>query len=384
MKKYTMIFGASVLMLGACSPEEPQEEESEETTDGGSDELGEDDPTEGEPEPADDEDIDEDEMAGDYETLAENLAAPWGITLVDDGTVYVTEREGQIIEITDGETTPMSLALDEEVHQEGEGGLHGMVLHPEDEDTAIIYHTYVATDGIYNRIVEIERDGDEWQETDVLIEDIPGATTHNGGRLAIGPDGYLYATTGDAEDPELSQDTDSLAGKILRMNLDGTVAEDNPFDDSYVYSYGHRNPQGLDWTDDDRLFSTEHGPTANDEINHIEPGNNYGWPEIVGDETEEGMETAVMNSGEETWAPSGAAMVGEQSFYVAALAGEQLIRFDVDDNTTDTILEGEGRWRDVVYDENENMFYVITNNTDGRGDPIDEDDRLLSFEGPEA
>ncbi|QQK74461.1 PQQ-dependent sugar dehydrogenase [Salicibibacter cibarius] len=360
MKKY-MAFGLSLALVG-CAPEE---EESEPDT---GDEVDE--------QATDEEEEALDVEGGEYEELAAGLEAPWSIVQIDDDEIFITERAGAIAHIDGEDVTHEDISLGEEVLDEGEGGLLGMVMIPEEDESAIVYHTYEDDDGeTMNRIVAIERGDGVWEETDILLDEIPGDMFHNGGRLAIGPDDHLYATTGDASVEQLSQDVDSLAGNILRMDIDGSVPDDNPFDDSYVYSYGHRNPQGIDWSEDGRMFSSEHGPTAQDEVNEIEAGNNYGWPEITGDEGAEGMESPVFESGDDTWAPSGVAFAGESDFYVTGLAGESLMLFDVDESEMETVLEDEGRLRDVLIDDDD--VYVITNNTDGRGDPGENDDRLL-------
>ncbi len=143
-----------------------------------------------------------------------------------------------------------------------------------------------------------------WREESLLLDNIPSGTYHHGGRLKIGSDGKLYVTTGDASAPDIAQDLDSLGGKILRMNLDGSIPNDNPYPNSYVYSYGHRNPQGITWSSDGTLYSSEHGSRANDEVNLIEAGQNYGWPIIEGYEEQEGMVSPLFTSGDtNTWAP---------------------------------------------------------------------------------
>lgn len=190
--------------------------------------------------------------------------------------------------------------------------------------------------------------------------------------MKIGPDRKLYITTGDATAPELSQDKRSLNGKILRMNLDGSIPEDNPFENSYVYSYGHRNPQGLVWMGD-ALYATEHGQSARDELNVIKPGANYGWPVIQGNEEKAGMETPLFQSGNETWAPSGMAAANGK-LYVAALRGNAVREFDVEKNTTRPIITGLGRIRDVFVEGE--YLYFVSNNTDGRGNPDEKDDKL--------
>jgi glucose/arabinose dehydrogenase len=310
------------------------------------------------------------------ETLATDLNVPWALQK-DGDTFYLTERDGHIVKIEGNEVERQSLSLSEPVLEIGEGGLLGFVLAPDFDSSrdAYVYHTYDAGGEIKNRIVHIRLDEDEWEEQVVLLDDIPGDRIHNGGRLKIGPDGKLYATTGDAAVPEWSQDPDDLAGNILRMEVDGSVPDDNLFNDSLVYSYGHRNPQGLAWDEGGELYSSEHGPTGYDEINRIEPGANYGWPDIQGDETEEGMETPLFHSGTDTWAPSGTDFDADQRLYVTGLRGSQLIVFDVEAEQYEIWLEGEGRLRDVLI-EGDNV-YVVTNNTDGRGNPEADDDRLL-------
>nr|WP_246407278.1 PQQ-dependent sugar dehydrogenase [Geomicrobium halophilum] len=334
-----------------------------------------------EPEPGDDSQPEEEEEPDadneEFEALITDLDAPWSIAKTDDEEFFITERSGSIVHYDGEDVSREEVELEEEVWEEGEGGFLGMVFDPNHDDEAIVYHTYEDGSEVFNRIVTMERSDDGWQETDVLLDEIPGDTIHNGGRLAIGPDDHLYATTGDADVEELSQDPENLAGNILRMELDGSVPDDNPFEDSYVYSYGHRNPQGIDWAEDGTMFSSEHGPTGQDEVNEIEAGSNYGWPEITGDEEAEGMETPLFQSGDDTWAPSGAAFSGED-FYVAGLAGEELMRFDVEAEEMEVVLEDEGRLRDVMI-EGDNI-YVLTNNTDGRGNPEENDDRLLRLE----
>ncbi|WP_342387748.1 PQQ-dependent sugar dehydrogenase [Salinicoccus bachuensis] len=311
---------------------------------------------------------------GEAETLAEDLETPWMIEKAEEG-FYISERGGTLKRVTEDEIAVQSLKLEQETHASGEGGLLGFILHPDDPDTAFLYHTY-SDGGEKNRVVEMKRDGSAWSESDVIVEDIPGGNIHNGGRVDIGPDGHLYITTGDAGNGEYSQDRNSLAGKILRVALDGSIPEDNPFD-TEVYSYGHRNPQGLAWDEEGTLYATEHGASGHDEINVIEPGANYGWPLIEGDEEEEGMETPIYHTGSDTWAPSGIAY-DDGTLYIATLRGNEVVAFDLSSNSPSTFYDEGSRMRDVRVEENQ--LYTITNNTDGRGSPSEDDDRLLELE----
>ena len=313
------------------------------------------------------------------ETLAEKLDVPWAITNYKE-TFYITERNGSIARVTDGLMSREPVQLKEDVLQYGEGGLLGFVLHPDFEDNhlAFAYHTYGTTEDVKNRIVLIKSENGSWREVQALLEEIPGAIYHNGGRLAIGPDNNLYVTIGDATEPDDAQDPDSLSGSILRMELDGSIPKDNPFPDSYVYSYGHRNPQGLTWDKvNGTLYESEHGPSGRDEINIIKAGENYGWPIVTGTEEKDGMQPPIFQSGDNTWAPSG--MVHhEGSLFVASLRGEMIRIFEIDGKKDYQLVENFGRIRDVLLDGE--TFYAITNNTDGRGNPIPTDDRLIKIQ----
>ncbi|MCF6410393.1 PQQ-dependent sugar dehydrogenase [Pseudalkalibacillus salsuginis] len=313
------------------------------------------------------------------ETLATQLDVPWQINIVEDTVYYLSGRPGEIIRIQEDSKETQTVDLTKDVVSETESGLLGFHIIDGSREPleAFLYHTYEEGGRLLNRVVKVQQEGSTWKETDILIEGIPGGPIHDGGRLAVGPDEKLYITTGDAGESGLAQDRSSLAGKILRLNLDGSVPADNPFPDSPVYSYGHRNPQGIDWTEDGKMYSAEHGSTGHDEINEIVAGGNYGWPVIQGDEEQEGMIKPLFHSGENTWAPSGIAISGSK-IYVAFLAGKQIREFDFAEKGSRTFADGYGRMRDVEIVDG--SLYAITNNRDGRGNPEPEDDRLLKFQ----
>ena len=318
---------------------------------------------------------------GGTEVTAAGLEAPWSIQKSGD-TFYISERAGSVAVHKNGKTERQETELKDELSDSAEAGLLGFLLDSDFEKNrkAFAYYTYEQNGKPVNRIVTLRQEGSIWKETGILLDGIPGGDFHHGGRIAIGPDGKLYAATGDARNPETAQDLMSLGGKILRMEQDGTVPEDNPFGDSYVYSYGHRNPQGLAWDEAGRMFSTEHGESARDELNEIKPGENYGWPVIEGDEQKDGMQSPLIHSGEDTWAPSGLAS-HNGNLYFAALRGEALKRYKVKEEELEDAGNGKGRIRDVLIDGD--SIYFISNNTDGRGNPQNEDDKLYQIPLPE-
>ncbi|QDH20491.1 PQQ-dependent sugar dehydrogenase [Saccharibacillus brassicae] len=323
-----------------------------------------------------------DGLTGETEIAAERLETPWEIQFAGD-TVYMTLRGGSIAKVSGGRQTVQPVSLDPGVLEAGEGGMLGFALAPDfaESRAAYVYHTYGEGDGIRNRVIRIEEEpsGSGWTETAVLLDGIPGARVHDGGRIAFGPDGMLYVTTGDAQDESSAQDTGSVAGKILRMTPEGGVPGDNPIADSYVYSYGHRNSQGIDWLADGTMYASEHGPSGNpgghDEMNEIVPGANYGWPDVLGDESGEGLTPPLYHTGEEAIAPSGIAATPDGKVLVANLRGESLTSFDPETGEMADVLSGVGRIRDVAV--HDGQVYVLTNNTDGRGSPAEGDDKLL-------
>ncbi|MFJ7950169.1 PQQ-dependent sugar dehydrogenase [Lysinibacillus sp. NPDC096418] len=307
--------------------------------------------------------------------VADNLETPWSIEKLGD-TFYLSERPGNILKIVNGAIDSQGVELKKELSTASEAGLLGFVLAPDFSDSkhAYAYYTYEDSSGQFNRIVTLRLEGNRWREESLLLDKIPSGTYHHGGRLKIGPDGKLYATAGDASQPSIAQDLKSLGGKIFRMNLDGSVPSDNPFPDSYVYSYGHRNPQGITWSSDGTLYVSEHGNSAFDEINKIEAGKNFGWPLIEGLEEQEGMVTPLFTSGSNaTWAPSGMDYYNGK-LYVASLRGNTVLEFDLVTGEQKEIITKLGRIRDVLVEDG--FLYFISNNTDGRGDPQENDDKL--------
>lgn len=320
-------------------------------------------------------------------TIAENLDIPWAIAFLPDGRMLVTERKGTVRVIDASGTVDIKTAatIDVVTKSDGEGGLLGMTLHPSFNQNhyVYLYYTYLSSGSeSLNRVVRMKFDQDKLTNEEIVVDKIPGALYHNGGRIKFGPDGYLYITTGDSQNPSLAQDTNSLAGKILRVTDEGKAVPGNPFNNR-AYSFGHRNPQGIAWDLAGQLWETEHGrsnPTGYDEINLIESDKNYGWPIIQGDETRSGMETSKKNSGPTTtWAPSGTLMVGNSLFF-AGLKGQTLYEAIIQNNQVIDLKEhlvGQyGRLREVVLGP-DGMLYITTSNKDGRGSPRSGDDKII-------
>jgi len=314
----------------------------------------------------------------DIAVVASNLTVPWGLTFLPNGDMLVTERPGTLKRIDEDTETVTTV---DGVKHRGEGGLLGIALHPQFSDNRYLY-LYMTTEvegGLRNRVMRYTYQNTTLQNPTPIMEDIPGAQFHDGGRIAFGPDEKLYITVGDALNTAAAQDPQKLNGSILRLNPDGSVPEGNPFDNP-VYSYGHRNPQGLAWTDNGQLWATEHGNDAQDEVNVIEKGANYGWPVIRGNETHEDMRSPVRHSGaDETWAPGGATFVNGDLFFVG-LRGQSMYEADVKDKEISQITAhlrtAYGRLRSIVQGP-EGGLYVTTSNRDGRGRPTETDDRII-------
>ncbi len=309
--------------------------------------------------------------------VATGLQIPWSIAFLPGGELLVTERPGRVVRIgTDQKTYPI-----EGVRHRGEGGLLGIALHPDFASNHFVYLYMTTTDGgLQNKIERYTFENDQLTYERDILAGIPASTNHDGGRIAFGPDGYLYATAGDAENGANAQDVKSLAGKILRVNDDGSIPSDNPFENA-VYSYGHRNPQGLAWDSGGHLWSTEHGRSipfsGYDEVNRIVKGGNYGWPDYQGDEKADDMLGPVLHSGaSSTWAPASAAIVGNR-FFFGGLRGSALYGMNLADASLKTHFKNlYGRIRDVTVGP-DGMLYLTTSNRDGRGSVKEGDDKII-------
>jgi aldose sugar dehydrogenase len=326
------------------------------------------------------------------QVIVTGLATPWSLAFAPDGRLFVAERAGRIRLVEGGRLRPgewATLPVLDGTAQNHETGLMGLTLHPGFATEPLVYACYTYLDergGMKNRIVRLrERDGRGIEAT-TLLDGIPGAPYHNGCRLRIGPDRKLYVTTGDAQIDSLAQDRGSVAGKILRLNLDGTIPWDNPFAGSPVWSLGHRNGQSLAWEPGTgRLFAPEHGTGGIDEVNLIEKGANYGWPVARGQAGDARFTDPVLVF---VAAPAGATFlsaarypgVSPGTLAVTSLSGQRmlLLRPEAGGATVieDSALSGFGRLRDVV-EGPDGYLYVATSNRDGRGKPGPDDDRIL-------
>ncbi|MFE0808255.1 PQQ-dependent sugar dehydrogenase [Streptomyces sp. NPDC058848] len=319
-------------------------------------------------------------------TVATGLKSPWGLAPLPGGGLLVSSRDEATITRVDektGEKTELGEVPG--VAASGEGGLLGIALSPDYASDQMVYAYFTSASD--NRIVRMRYDGkkpsgEQLGEPDTVFRGIPKGVIHNGGRIAFGPDKMLYAGTGESGDTGLSQDKESLGGKILRMTPDGEPAPGNPFPDSVVYSYGHRNVQGLAWDDEQRLFAAEFGQDTWDELNAVKPGDNYGWPEAEGKGGGSGFHDPLAQWSTDEASPSGVAFA-EGSVWMAGLRGEQLWRVPLKGTEAaadpQAFLEGEyGRLRTVVAAGGDRLW-LVTSNTDGRGDAEEDDDRILEL-----
>lgn len=333
------------------------------------------------------------------ETVASGLQVPWSIVWAPDGRMIFTERSGRVRVYDKGQLRAEPIFTVPDVEQRAESGLMSLALHPQYAANRLLYLAYAYKgDGQRVRVVRYRESPNGLTDRKVIIEEIPAAQFHAGCRMRFGPDGKLYITTGDATDRELAQKLDSLAGKILRLNDDGTVPGDNPFVGRAnarpeIWSYGHRNGQGIDFQPaTDLLFETEHGPSGfdgpggGDEVNIVEKGKNYGWPVIHHRATREGMESPLLEYTPACAPASGAFYRGAMfpqfkgNFFFGCLRGERIIRVILDGRrvvSQEDLLAGKyGRIRDVA-EGPDGFLYFSTSNKDGRGTPASDDDRIL-------
>ncbi|MER6150498.1 PQQ-dependent sugar dehydrogenase [Streptomyces hirsutus] len=317
-------------------------------------------------------------------TVGKDLRSPWGLAPLADGDLLVSSRDEATISRVDADTGETSeLGEVPGVSPSGEGGLLGIALSPEYASDRMIYAYFTSASD--NRIVRMIHDekkpeGERLGAPDTVFRGIPKGVVHNGGRIAFGPDRMLYVGTGESGDTGLSQDEKSLGGKILRLTPEGEPAPGNPLPDSAVYSLGHRNVQGLAWDSKQRLFASEFGQNTWDELNAIEPGANYGWPKAEGVSDDDDFRSPIAQWSTDEASPSGIAYA-EGSVWMAGLRGERLWRIPLKGTEASAepqaFLEGEyGRLRTVAAAGGDKLW-LVTSNTDGRGDPGGEDDRIL-------
>jgi glucose/arabinose dehydrogenase len=335
------------------------------------------------------------------ETVASGVEVPWSIVFTPDRRMLFTERPGRVRVAENEKLRPEPLLTIPDVEPSGESGAMGLVLHPDFASNHLLYIAYsYRSDGRRDRVVRYRETGTSVTDRTLILEDIPAAQFHAGCRLRFGPDRKLYITTGDATDRQLAQRLDSLAGKILRLNDDGTVPADNPFVNQQgvrpeIWSYGNRNSQGIDWQPGtNTMFETEHGPSGfdgpggGDEVNIIERGKNYGWPVIHHTETHEGMESPLLEFTPAVAPASGMFYRGSafpefrNNFFFGCLRGACIIRVVLEGRRVvshERLLDGSfGRIREVA-EGPDGAIYFSTSNRDGRGSPASNDDRILKL-----
>ncbi|WP_246855611.1 PQQ-dependent sugar dehydrogenase [Nocardioides xinjiangensis] len=314
-------------------------------------------------------------------TLVDQLEVPWGVDFLPDGDAVVTERmTGLVLRVSpDGRRT--RLGSIGSVVPQGEAGLLGVAVSPDFGTDSTVF--FYLTAGADNRVVKAQVDGERLGEPTVVLDGIPAGFIHDGGRIAFGPDGHLYVTTGETGDPELAQDPDSLAGKILRITADGEPAPGNPDPGSPVWSLGHRNVQGLAWDDAGRLWASEFGDSTWDELNLVEKGGNYGWPEVEGTGGGPDFVDPELVWPVEQASPSGLAYA-DGHLWMAGLRGQRLWRIEVSPagrawRPTAFFTEDYGRLRTVAVAP-DGLLWLTTSNQDGRGNPTPADDRIVQVQ----
>ena len=339
------------------------------------------------------------EVSFQVETVVTGLQVPWSMVWAPDRRMFFTERPGRVRVVVNGQLRSQPLIVLSDVEPTGESGLMSLALHPQFANNHFLYLSYAYKgDDQLVRVVRYRETETGLTDRKVIIENIPAAQFHAGCRLGFGPDAKLYITTGDATERGLAQRLDSLAGKTLRLNDDGTVPTDNPFVGQQnarpeIWSYGHRNAQGMDWQPGTNLmFQTEHGPSGfdgpggGDEVNIVEPGKNYGWPLIHHKETRAGLESPLLEYTPAVAPASGMFYRGSSfpqfkgNFFFGCLKGERIIRVVLDGRRVISqeglLQEKYGRIREVA-EGPEGAIYFSTSNQDGRGKPTRDDDRII-------
>jgi glucose/arabinose dehydrogenase len=309
-------------------------------------------------------------------TVARNLEVPWGVAFLPDGTALVTERDsGRVFQVGRGKVDQVGRV--EEAQASGEAGLLGVAVSPSyAEDQRVFFYATAESD---NRVLRTTFRNGRLGSMDPILTGIPKAGNHDGGRMIFGPDGMLYVSTGEAGQPDLAQDRDSLGGKILRITPDGRPAPGNPDSSSPIWTLGHRNVQGLAFDDHGNLWASEFGQDTFDELNLIVKGRNYGWPMVEGRGDEPGLQNPQVTWSTDDASPSGLAFA-DGRLWLGALRGERVWRVDVEGRRASAekgfFVGRYGRMRTVVRAPDGNLW-VTTSNRDGRGDPADQDDRIL-------
>ena len=326
------------------------------------------------------------------EIVVEGLEVPWGLAFSPDGRIFITERPGRIRIVSAGTLLERPFAI-LDVAAVSESGLMGIALHPEFERNGHVFVCYTYREGrrLVNQVARVTDVDGVGVDHRTVLDHIPGARNHDGCGLGFGPDGKLYVTIGDAQEPDSAQQLTSLSGKVLRLNPDGSIPDDNPFPGSLVYTYGHRNPQGLDWHPaTGELYITEHGPNSDDEINILQPGGNFGWPLALGPAGDSRYIDPILAFTPTLALSGGAFYTGDTlpegwrgNFFFAALRSTHLHRVVLrapDYRTVDSherLFQGEfGRLRAVTMSPDGHLYFT-TSNRDGRGRPKPGDDKLL-------
>ncbi|MGD1835837.1 MAG: PQQ-dependent sugar dehydrogenase [Nitrososphaeraceae archaeon] len=324
------------------------------------------------------------------QTIVDNLDAPWAIDISRDDRIFFTEREGKVRVINQGKMLEEPLVYINTDQIGSSSGLLGLALDPDFINNNLIYifYTYIDNNNLFGKVLSLKEKDNKIIDSKIIIDKIPASLYNNGGRIEFGPDNKLYISIGDATRPDLAQNMSSLAGKILRINPDGTIPEDNPFMNSPVYSYGHRNVQGMAWDPDTKqMYAAEQGHGGFDEINLILAGKNYGWPDSKCKSNKDTLSENALFCFNPAIAPGGIVFsksdfLGyKNDLILTTLKGTHLRQIDLDSKEQNNILVGYGRLVDIV-ESNNGELYILTSNTDGSGIIQKNDDKILKITSP--